>query len=180
MKRVAMLTLGLWAAPVFSAAQVEIGLDAGVVISAIAGADDHVTSGKLAAEWGRVAFVAADAILLETLLGFEYYGEGDYSENALLLMPGLNYLLGERFYVRVEAGLTRYSESDTGADFSQTQYGFGGAAGLRMPLGDTALVRAEVGVDRWLEVEGDGGFVLVAAPARTDTRVLVGVSAVIG
>jgi hypothetical protein len=139
MKRVAMLTLGLWAAPVFSAAQVEIGLDAGVVISAIAGADDHVTSGKLAAEWGRVAFVAADAILLETLLGFEYYGEGDYSENALLLMPGLNYLLGERFYVR-----------------------------------------AEVGVDRWLEVEGDGGFVLVAAPARTDTRVLVGVSAVIG
>jgi hypothetical protein len=43
-----------------------------------------------------------------------------------------------------------------------------------------ALFRAEVGIDRWLEAETGGGFVLVAAPARTDTRALVGVSAVIG
>lgn len=177
MKRVAMLTLALWVTPAFTAAQVEIGFDAGVVVSAVAGPDDNVTSAKLAAEWGRIAFVAGDAILIETLLGFEYYGEGDYSENALLLMPGLNYLLGEQFYVRGEVGLSRYAESDLGSDSSRTQYGFGGAAGLRVPLGDMALFRAEVGVDRWLEVT-DGG--LVAAPSRTDIRAVGGVSAVIG
>jgi len=172
-KRSLMLALGLIVLPSLSAAQVEIGLDTGLEIEMVDGFDDN-TSFHMPSTWARVALSAGESLLIEPLIGFEYFGEGDLSEHALLLIPGVDYLFGERFYLRGEAGLARYSESDTGFDSSWTQYGLGGGAGIRMRLGDSALLRIEAAVDYWLESTDDG------VPQRTDVRVLAGASAVIG
>jgi hypothetical protein len=182
MKRTLVLALGLLVAPTLVSAQVEIGLDAGLAISSFSNPEgftgdiDGVTTFGLPGQWARVAFAAGESILVESLVGFEFLSEGDYSENTILLMPGINYLVGEQFYVRGEVGLIRFSESDTGFSESLTQYGFGGAAGMRIPLGDAALFRLEAGVDRWLEVK-EAGF--TTALGRTDIRVGAGISAVV-
>lgn len=173
MKRSLVLALVLMFAPAVASAQVEVGLDAGFLISSIDDVDDNVNSFALPGQWARVAFSAGDMLSVESLVGFAWDSQGDFSESTLLLVPGLNYLVGEQFYVRGEAGLIRLSESDTGFDSSSTQYGFGGAVGLRRMLGEGAVFRAEVGVDRWLENTDD--FI----PARTDIRFGVGLSAVI-
>jgi hypothetical protein len=90
------------------------------------------------------------------------------------LVPGVNILVGDQFYVRPEAGLS-YAKFDNGTtDVSSTQLLFGGAAGIRQPLGmGGAILRLEAGVDRLLENEDDG------IPSSWDIRFVVGVSAVV-
>ena len=74
-----------------------------------------------------------------------------------------------RFYLRAEVGLNRLSSEDN----SVNQWGFGGAAGVRIPTGDHGLFRLEGGVDKWLKKEDD--FV----PGITAFRFTVGVSAMV-
>lgn len=173
MKRSLVLTLALLVAPALVSAQAEVGLDAGFTISSIQDVNDNVNSFALPGQWARVGFSAGETLMVESLIGFDWSSQGDYSSSTLLLMPGLNLLFAEKFYVRGEAGLLRLSVSDTGFDASSTQYGFGGAVGLRNMLGDAAVLRLEAGVDRWLENTDDG------VPARTDIRIGAGISAVI-
>lgn len=172
MKRSLVLVLGLLVVPAFVSAQIELGLDTGIEIDVVDGLDNN-TSFHLPSTWARVAFTWGESLLIEPLLGFEAYSEGDLSETTLMLIPGANYLLGEQFYLRGEVGVARYSASDTGVDTSWMQYGLGGGAGMRMRLGDSALLRLEAAVDYWLENADDG------APQRTNVRVVAGASAII-
>jgi hypothetical protein len=182
MKRSLVLALALLIAPALVSAQVEVGLDAGFNIAMISEPDgftgniDNVNTFDLPSQAVRVAFSAGDMLLIESMVGFDWFKQGDSSDNTLLIMPGLNYLLGEQFYVRGEVGLYRYSESDGTDDFSYTQFGFGGAVGLRMPLGDAALFRVEAGLDRWLEAKDND---VIQQLAETDIRIGAGISAVI-
>ena len=79
----------------------------------------------------------------------------------------------KQFYVRGEAGLMRMSSDNGTTSSSATQYAFGGAAGLRMPLGDAALFRVEGGVDKWLENQDDGLL------GSWQIRGVVGISAIV-
>jgi hypothetical protein len=176
MKRTLVLALGLLIVPAFVSAQVEVGLDAGFGISMIDDADDNINSFSLPGTWVRVAFAASPTILVEPVVGLEWFSVGDASGSDLLLLPGIVFLLGEQFYVRGEAGLFRESFDPGSGGDSTTQYAFGGEVGLRMPLGDSALFRAGIGVDRWLEVSENS---VIEEPARTDVRLGVGISAVI-
>src|SRR5688500_16974309 len=181
MKKTFVLALGLLVVPQVISAQLEIGLDAGFGI-AMPDADgaDNVTrfgvpsGGALpfvAPPQIRVGFAAGERLIVESALGFDYVSSGDTSLNSLLVMPGVNFLVGPQFYVRGEAGLVRFSDGDE----STTQYGFGAGAGLRRPLGGgAALLRAEVAADKWLE-DLDAGI-----DGYLDIRAIIGISAVIG
>jgi len=172
MTRTLIVALGLLFSPVLVAAQVEVGLDTGLEIEMIDGSD-NTTAFHLPTTWARIAFAAGETLLIEPLVGFEYFSQGDVSENRIILIPGVDLLLGERLYIRGEVGLIRYSEDNAGTDFSWSQYGFGGGAGMRIPLGDAALLRLEAALDYWLENADDG------VPQRTAIRAQAGVSAVI-
>jgi len=173
MKRSLVLSLVLLVAPALVSAQVEIGLDAGlsyVSYDSPSGFDvDSDTYIDLPSSYVRVAFPAGETLLVETALGFSRSSSGGDSYSTLLVLPGVNLLLGEQFYVRGEAGLWRGS----GGGDSATQYAFGGGGGLRMPLGDAALFRVEAGVDKWLENQDDGLL------GSWEIRGVVGISAVV-
>lgn len=86
-------------------------------------------------------------------------------------VPGINILLGESGgYLRGEGAVNRVSAGGE----SQSQYGFGGAIGVRMPVDDAVFVRLEGGFDRWLEDQDN------FLEAHNEFRILVGVSALVG
>lgn len=180
MKKTFVLALGLLVAPQMVSAQFEVGLDAGfgIAIPDAEGADNitrfGVPSGGflpfIAPPQARVAFAAGENLLVESVLGFNYFSSGDDSLNALFLMPGVNYLVTPQVYVRGEAGLVRLSDGED----SETRYGFGAGVGMRRPLGNAAVVRFEVAGDKWLETED--GF----EDGALDVRAIVGISAIIG
>ncbi len=172
MRRTLVLAIGLLVGSAPLSAQLEIGVDTGLEIGLVDGTDND-TSFRLPSTWARIGYITGASLIIEPRLGFEFYSTGDLTETALLLVPGVNYLLGERFYIRGEVGLARFSQSDTGLDASWTQYGFGGGAGARMALGDSAMLRLEGAADYWLENADDG------APQRTAVRFVAGVSAII-
>jgi len=182
MKKNFAIALGLLVMPQAVSAQLEIGLDAGfgIAMPDADGADNITRFGVPAGGFVplasppqvRLGFAAGETLLVESLVGFNYLSSGDDSINTLLLMPGVNFLVGPQFYVRGEAGLVRFSPS--GAD-AETRYGFGAGAGLRRPLaGGNAILRVEVAADKWLESEEgfDDGVL--------DIRAIIGISAVIG
>jgi hypothetical protein len=173
-----VLVSGLLLTPVLVAAQVEIGLDAGVnvrVFDDVSGVStDSQMEFDVPSDWARVAFAAGDNLLVETLVSFERTSQGDESTGRIVIIPGVVFLLGEQLYVRGEAGLARTSFDPGTASASATQYLFGGAAGLRMPLGDNALFRIEGGLNRAMEADDD--FFI---PAGWNIRGGVGISAVI-
>lgn len=173
MKRSFVLALGLVVIPSLAAAQVEIGIDAGLSVESIDDVDDNITSFSIPTTGLRVGFGAGEMVIVESRLALEYASQGDFSLTALGLVPGVNVLLGEQFYLRGEAGLLYLSEDDSGTSDSATQYVLGGAAGLRMPLVDNVIFRAEAGVDRWLENTDE------LIPASWEFRVVAGLSAVI-
>lgn len=181
MKKTFVLALGLLVVPQMVSAQVEIGLDAGFGI-AMPDADGAESITRFGVPTGgfvpfasppqvRVGFAAGETLLVESIVGFNYFSSDGESINTLLLMPGVNFLVGPQFYVRGEAGLMRLGSDDD----STTRYGFGAAGGLRRPLGGgAAVLRGEVGVDKWLETEE--GF----DDGALDIHATIGISAVIG
>lgn len=179
MKRVLVLALGLFVLPAVASAQVEVGVDGFFVLSnpsepeGATGDFDNTNSFSLPSPAVRVAFPAGETLLVESLVGFNWSSTGDVSGSSLLLMPGLSLLVGEQFYVRGEAGLMRTSFDSGTASSSATQYAFGGGGGMRMPLGDAAILRLEAVADWWLENEDDGIL------GRMDIRVGAGISAVV-
>jgi len=174
MKRSLVLALVLMFAPAMASAQVEIGLDAGLGISKVDDADNTGVSFGIPVSGARIGFMGGETLVIETLIDFGYNKIGDTKLTGLSLVPGVNLLLGEQFYVRGEAGLSYAKVSSTGVDASTTQYLFGAGAGIRKPLGDGALLRLEGAVDRKLENTDDG------IPASWDIRGVVGISAVVG
>lgn len=180
MKKTFVLALGLLVVPQMVSAQLEVGLDAGFGITMPdADGSDNITrfgvpsGGALpffAPPQIRVGFAGGQSLIVESALGFDWVSSGDDSITSLLVMPGVNFLVSPQFYVRGEAGLVRFSDGDD----SITQYGFGAGAGMRRPLGGAALLRIEVGADKWLEDE-DAGI-----DGYLDLRAIVGLSAVIG
>ena len=173
MKRIMVLTLGLLVGPALVSAQVEIGIDAGFSFESISGVDDNVIGFGLPTSGMRLGFMAGEQIIVETRMGADYFKFGDNSGTDIDIVPGINFLVNDQFYVRGEAGLTRSSFDDGTGSVSSTQYLFGGAVGIRRPLGEGAVLRIEGGVDRWLENSDD--FI----PASTEVRVGIGVSAVV-
>ena len=158
--------------------RVEIGLDAGLGIISyddVSGVSiDGETFFDIPSHTMRVGFPAGDQFIVETRLEGSYWSSGDESETTFTILPGVNFLLGEMFYARGEVGLRRGSFDDGSFSDSATQYAFGGAVGVRNMIGSGAVLRAEVGVDRWLENEDDG---LLAA---WEIGIVVGGSLVIG
>lgn len=174
MRRSIVFAMAMMMAPALVSAQVEVGVDGGLQLMSydVDGADNG-TSISVPTSGVRVGFPAGETLLVETLLGFDWFSQGDFSSTGLMLVPGVNLLVGDQFYVRGEAGLQYDSFDDGTTDGSTTQYLFGGAAGLRSPLGDAAILRLEAGADKMLESEdgaNDGAWVF---------RVIAGISAVV-
>ncbi|MDX1646386.1 MAG: hypothetical protein R3304_04505 [Longimicrobiales bacterium] len=169
MKRIFLLSVALMLAPTMLAAQVEIGIDGGLSIESVDDANDDVTSFSVPTSGLRVGFMGGETVVIESRVALAYTSVGDFSLTRLTLVPGVNVLLGEQFYVRGEAGLAYVSDDDD----SLTQFLLGAAAGLRVPVADGVLFRAEGGFDRWLENEDE--FIR----ASWEIRLLAGLSAVI-
>jgi hypothetical protein len=117
--------------------------------------------------------MAGPQMIIETRLGPDWQKRGDASQSLVALLPGLNYLVTPQVYVRGEAGLVRAAQDNGTVSGSSTQYIFGGAVGMRRPLGP-ALLRLEAGVDKALENADD------LLPSSLDVHLILGVSAVIG
>lgn len=171
MKRVLPVVLGLLLVPGAALAQVEVGLDAGLIVRT-PDVGDNVTSISIPTGSARVGFGAGEMLSIETLLSFDRLSSGGSSFSVLQLMPGVNLSVGEAgLYVRGEVGVQRVSDETD----SESQYGVGAAVGLKKPIGDgSAIFRVEGGFDKWLE-DADNfiqGF--------NQIRVLIGFSAVIG
>jgi hypothetical protein len=173
MKRALLLALGLLVAPSVASAQLEVGLDAGLTYEKIQDVDDAAISIGLPLSGARLGFAAGEQMIVETRLDFGWDKQGDASSTSLDLLPGVNFLFGENMYVRGEAGLSYFSFDNGTVDGSFTQYIFGGAVGMRRPVGEGALVRLEAGVDRLLENSDDG------IPASWLIGLTVGISAIV-
>lgn len=173
MKRALLLTLALLGVPAVTAAQVELGVDAGLSLESIDGQDDDVTTFSIPTSAVRVGFGAGESLIVETLVGLNRRSSGDFSGTSIRLIPGVNFPVGDQLYVRGEVGLQRTSFSFNGEDESETQYVIGGAAGMRIPASDNVLFRLEFGLDRWLENADEG------LPTITEFRLVAGISAVV-
>jgi hypothetical protein len=175
MKRILVLALGLLVAPHAASAQVELGLDFfGLRYNDVDG-DPDATIGVGIPESGlRVGFNAGPRMIIETRAEIDWDKQGDASARGITIVPGLNYLVNDQFYVRGNIGLSNFNVDNGTVSFSGTQYIFGAAAGIRRALGSGAVLRVEGGVDQWLENEDDG------LPKELDIHGSVGVSAIVG
>lgn len=173
MKRALLFVLTLLFVPMAAVAQVEIGVDAGLSLESVDDAADDITSISIPNGELRVGFAAGEMIIVESRLGLSYSSVGDFSLTQFGLVPGVNVLLGDRFYARGEGGLM-YVKGDDGTESdSATQYLLGAAGGLRIPMTENVLFRAELGADRWFENQDD------FMPASWEFRIAAGVSAVV-
>jgi len=161
----------LLAVPAVVHAQLEVGVDAGLTLHTGFENSDNVTQISIPTGRARVGVPAGDLLSFEALLGFQRVSSGGESGSALNFLPGINLRLGDAgSYLRGEVAVTRASY---GGD-SQTQYGFGGAVGVRMPVDDAVFFRLEGGFDRWLEDQDN------LQEAYNEFRITVGVSALVG
>ena len=183
MKRSTILAVMALATPIALDAQVvatgaggdpaiEIGLDAGAEIDIFD--DDNLTTFGIPRSVFRLTIPAGN-LAFETLIGFTRTSSGDTSASLLRLVPGVNVPLGEDgAYVRGEVAVTRAAFSSGTIDDSDSQFGFGGAVGVKKQISDGPVSwRAEAGVDRWLE-DSDAG-----QPGFTSIRALFGISAAV-
>lgn len=172
MKRFIAAGLGmLLAAPLTVHAQVEVGVDAGLVLNTGFETSENVTQISIPASRARVGFPLGDLVTLETLLGFQRVSSDGEAASGLNLLPGINVRLGDSGgYLRGEVALSRAAFGGE----SETQYGFGGAIGVRMPVDDAVFVRLEGGFDRWLEDQDN------LQEAYNELRITLGVSAIVG
>jgi hypothetical protein len=175
MKKIVVLALGLLLAPQAASAQLELGFDFfGLSYSDVDGLTDAIIGLGIPASGLRIGFDAGPRMIIETLLEFDWDKQGDASARSLLLLPGLNYLVNEQFYVRGNIGLSNFNADNGTVSVSGTQYIFGAAAGIRRALGSGAVLRVEGGVDQWLENADDG------LPKELDIHGTVGISAIVG
>lgn len=173
MRRSLVLAFGLLLVPSIVAAQVEIGVDGGLSIESIDDADENITAFSIPNTEVRVGFWAGEALIIETRFGLDWTSVGDFSFTGLGFVPGVNFLFGERFYARGEAGFVYLAEDDGADDESATQLLLGAAAGMRVPVVDNIVFRLEGGLDRWLENEDE--FI----PASWEFRIVAGLSAMV-
>jgi hypothetical protein len=169
-----VLALGLMVVPQVASAQVELGLDFfGISLHDEDGATDSEIGVSLPVSGMRIGFPAGAQMIIETRVEIDWSKQGDASGRDLMLMPGLNYLINDQVYVRGEAGLSNFSfDPGTGTSVSGTQYLFGGAVGMRRPLG-MGILRLEAGVVKGLENTDDG------IPSFLDIRAGAGASVVV-
>ena len=166
MKRFLFGLVAMALLPTGVVSQTELGLDAGAVITRVAGSS--LTTLQVPASALRVGFWAGDKVIFEPLVTFAYVNGGGSSATALELVPGLDFLLGEGgAYVRAEVAIAYASSGGS----SNSDFGFGGGIGTRKANEDgTALVRVEGVVQRWPD----------EFAAATVIRLLVGFSFIVG
>ena len=177
MKRTFLLALGLLIVPAALVAQVEVGLDVfGITYTDVDGAADANIGISLPASGARLGFTASPQVIIETRVEADWDKQGDASSSTIFIVPGVNFLVTPQVYLRGEVGLLRVSGDNGTISASGTQYLFGGAVGMRRPLGGSgALLRLEGGVAMGLEnLDGDIPF-----PKTTIIHASVGVSAVV-
>ena len=171
MKRSILAGLCLLIAPATAQAQLEVGVDAGLTLHTGFENSDNLNQLSIPAPRARLGVPLGDLLSLEGLLGFQRLSSGGESASTLSFLPGVNILLGESGgYLRGEVAINRVAAGGE----SQSQYGFGGAIGVRMPVDDAVFVRLEGGFDRWLEDQDN------FLEAYNEIRILVGVSAMVG
>ena len=163
MKRVLLLTAALTLIPTATAAQVEIGIDAGLMLDNRSNIDDvfqlNVPTARV-----RIGF-PQETWSFETLLSFDIF-DSNGTLTSLDLTPGVNIHMGDGgFYLRPEGAMMLISgDGDT-----ETEFGAGVAGGVRNAIdGGPAHFRFEVGYDRFFDAEVNR------------FRALVGVSVVLG
>lgn len=160
---VALFAACLILLPVAAEAQIEVGLDAGLTLSAVSGRD-NLTRFSVPASALRLGG-SGDGMRFETLFGLTVLSS-DGTVTILNVIPGLNFPMGEGgAYVRPEAGLNLIS----GGGNTESEFLAGVAAGLRKSVDDgPVFFRLEVGFDRWFDTEVN------------QFRALAGLSVVVG
>ncbi len=166
MRRALLLGMGLFVLPSVSEAQVELGLDAGLLYDRAGG--ESVTAFAIPVPTFRIGFPVGSASI-ESLVLLQIVNQADVTSTRIVLLPGVNFPVGSSgMYLRAELGLTYVS----GGGFSASQFGFGGAVGYKRPMGDGPVsLRFEGGVDQFLE---NDDFL-----STTSIRALIGFSVVV-
>lgn len=170
MRRFMAMAVGaLLLIPAAAQGQVEIGLDAGLTLDNGFDTQDDITTFSVPQMNARIGFPAGEGLSIETLFGLNRQSSDGNSVTLLTLLPGLNYQLNEKVYLRGELGLQRVS-FESG---SVSQLGFGAAVGTKQALGDSPVMwRLEGGLTRWSEDSDPPGN-----EAFNRIRLLFGISA---
>ena len=165
MRRALLLGMGLLVLPSVGEAQVELGVDAGLIVDREDG--ESSTTFRIPTATIRLGF-PRESISFESLVGVAIVSEFDETVTTIALLPGIVFTLGSNVYLRGEVVVTYVREAGSGA----SQFGFGGAVGTKRQIGDGPVsLRFEGGVDRLLE--NDDFF------STTEFRALVGLSVVV-
>ena len=161
--------------PATASAQLEVGIEAGLSINTFDG-PDNLTGISIPTSPARLGVEAAENLMIEMLFNVARVSQGESSNSVLTLIPGLNFALGESgAYARGEVAIQRAAFDTGGSDGSRTQFGLGGAIGLKKPIeGSPVFYRLEAGFDRWLENEDD------QLAAFNAIRFLFGLTMVVG
>jgi len=166
MRRVLLVALVLAVLPQFAAAQVEIGVDGGLVIDRSNGSTVTQFSTPISAF--RLSF-PRESFTFESLISVNVISANDETVSILSLIPGLAFSLSPNVYLKGEVAITYLS----GGGSSANQFGFGGAIGWKRQLGDGPVsVRLEGAVDQMLENDDFS--------ATTEFRGTAGISAAVG
>ncbi|HSM60882.1 MAG TPA: hypothetical protein VK849_08805 [Longimicrobiales bacterium] len=172
MKRSVLLAILLTIAPSAARAQVELGMDAGVVLNTGFEFGDDITHISIPFTSVRFGIPTGGIVTFESLFGLERTSDDDDSLTQLSFVPGLSVSLGEAgAYVRGEVAIAYVSFDGE----SQSQLGLGVALGLKKAInGGPVSYRLEAGFDRWLEDEDE------FQEAYNAIRFLIGLSAAVG
>lgn len=165
MKRALLLAIGLFLLPSVGQAQVELGVDAGLIVNR--GDGESSTTFRIPTATFRFGF-PRESISFESLFGVAIVNEFDETVTTIALLPGIVFTLGSNVYLRGEVVVTYVREAGSGA----SQFGFGGAVGTKRQIGDgPVFLRFEGGVDRLLKNDDFA--------SATEFRALVGFSVVV-
>lgn len=169
---------------------VEFGIDGGISVFmpdgddaenlTIVGFPNNSAFGVTAIRFG---FFVSPRVAIEPRLAVTRSSDGDCSSALLDLFPSVLYHFKDfdRIslpYVRAGAGLS-HSRWDCGDDNdSDTQFGFGGGVGLKIPMAETAFIRLEAAYEKWLE-QGDEGNWDEFVRGYSALRLSIGISAIL-
>lgn len=139
----------------------EISLDGGLVFTSY-DVSESTTEFVLPFQQGRLSVYVAPQWAVEGAFLVDYWSRDDASQSEFVLAPGLSYYLapfdaGEnRTYLSGYVVYDRFGFDTGTVDGSQSQLGFGGRVGTKVPVGEVGFVRLEGGYTHLLENEDDG------------------------
>ena len=148
--------LGAWTPLTAQVNPMEVSVDGGFTLQML---DDQENSTYLTVPFQRFRVGAGitPQFSLEGMFRFNHESQGDFSGTLVSISPGLAYHFAgfdresSRPYVGAFGSLTHVDSSSGAHSGGDTQFGFGGALGIKLPFARAGFVRLEGAYTHYLE-----------------------------